>query len=216
LDRAVTFGYPEPQAICCLAPAHEIATFVPFVALDRSNAPPTPRVIDRSRFRRERAMPEIELCRDKDGPKTASVQAGDPGVIPSVGDVVCMYRALRTPGSISVSAYLAAISITTSRALSQWSGLFVRTCKVSIVPQPSNINFGTQTEAPCGKSPGRVGSSSSWRDQRDRIEFRMRSVGSVVESTKDGRFPDLGTKKCIIAFGFRSSALHFAAKGRFE
>jgi hypothetical protein len=33
-------------------------------------------------------MPLIEFCRDKDGPKIASVQAGDPGVIPSVGDVV--------------------------------------------------------------------------------------------------------------------------------
>ena len=33
-------------------------------------------------------MIQLEFCRDKDGPKIASVQAGDPGVIPGVWDVV--------------------------------------------------------------------------------------------------------------------------------
>jgi hypothetical protein len=33
-------------------------------------------------------MPQLEFCRETDGPKIASVHAGDPGVIPSVHDLV--------------------------------------------------------------------------------------------------------------------------------
>jgi len=33
-------------------------------------------------------VPQLEFCRDKDGPKIASVQADDPGVIPGAWDLV--------------------------------------------------------------------------------------------------------------------------------
>jgi hypothetical protein len=33
-------------------------------------------------------VPQLEFYREKDGPKIASVQADDPGVIPNVWDVV--------------------------------------------------------------------------------------------------------------------------------
>lgn len=33
-------------------------------------------------------MPQLEFCREKDGPKIASVHAGDPAVIPGVWDLV--------------------------------------------------------------------------------------------------------------------------------
>jgi hypothetical protein len=46
------------------------------------------RVLVWGRFRREGAVPQLEFCREKDGPKIASVQAGDPAVIPSDRDLV--------------------------------------------------------------------------------------------------------------------------------
>jgi hypothetical protein len=33
-------------------------------------------------------VPQLEFYREKDGPKIATVQSGDPGVIPGVWDVV--------------------------------------------------------------------------------------------------------------------------------
>jgi hypothetical protein len=33
-------------------------------------------------------VPQLEFCREQDGPKIASVQTGDPGAIPGVWDVV--------------------------------------------------------------------------------------------------------------------------------
>ena len=75
-------------------------------------------------------MPQLEFCQENNGPKIASVHAGDPAVIPSVQDLVYVPDG-DDPHLTSMFGYLAASFITTSKAISQSSSFFARSCNTA-------------------------------------------------------------------------------------